>query len=142
MGAYSFYDVTCSIDGEGGSFTIDGVAEEGITVEASGDQNTMKAGADGSVMHSMKSAVLGQVTLQLLKTSAVNADLMTMLNYQLSSATYWGTNTVTIEDTANGDIIILSNAAFKKYPPLTYATEAGDVLWVLEGQLSVSLGSD
>ena len=51
MPAYSFLDVSVSIDGPGGFFAIDGggVAEEGITIEPVGDKNTMTVGADGKV---------------------------------------------------------------------------------------------
>lgn len=59
MGAYSFADVTASIDGPGGNFALTGgAAEEGIKVEMAEDKNTMTAGADGEVMHSLHVANL------------------------------------------------------------------------------------
>lgn len=134
MSAYSFLDVTMTIDGEGGNFSIrEGSTDEGVSVEPVGDRNTLTAGADGSGMHSLNASTASTVTLRLLKTSPVNAKLMAMFTYQSASAARWGRNTIQIEDTARGDLIVVSDAAFKKEPPLNYAKEGGLVEWQFDG---------
>lgn len=134
MPSYSFQDVTMTIDGEGGNFSVkEGAAPEGISIEPSGDQNTMTPGADGSVMHSLGASSASTVTVRLLKTSPVNNQLMTLFNYQTVSAARWGRNTITVEDTARGDMVTVTNAAFKKAPNLAYAQEGGTVEWVFDG---------
>ena len=134
MTAYSFLDVTTTIDGEGGNFSIrEGAGDEGISVDPVGDQSTMTEGADGSAMHSLHASSASTVTVRLLKTSQVNNQLMTMFNYQAASASRWGRNTITVEDTARGDVVTVTNAAFKKAPPLKYAKEGDVVEWVFDG---------
>ena len=134
MPSYSFMDVTATIDGEGGNFSIkDGAAEEGITVEPVGDKNVMTPGADGEVMHSLVASSASTVTVRLLKTSPVNQQLMAMYNYQTSSSARHGTNTITVRDAARGDLITVTNAAFKKVPSLTYAKEGGMNEWTFDG---------
>lgn len=134
MTAYSFLDVTATIDGEGGNFSIkEGAGDEGISIEPTGDQNTMTEGANGDVMHSLHASTSSTVTVRLLKTSPVNAQLMTMNKYQAASASRWGQNTITVEDTARGDLITVTNAAFKKIPPLKYAKDGDMVEWVFDG---------
>ncbi|MBU9403923.1 DUF3277 family protein, partial [Burkholderia multivorans] len=56
MATYSFQDVTATIVGPGGAFSLgygSANAEEGITIAQAGDKNTMTVGADGEVMHSL-----------------------------------------------------------------------------------------
>lgn len=134
MPAYSFQDVTMTIDGEGGNFSLkEGTGDEGISIEPTGDQNAMTEGADGEVMHSLSASSASTVTLRLLKTSPVNGQLMTMFNYQTGSASRWGSNTITVEDTARGDLVTVTNAAFKRPPALKYG-KAGDVQeWTFDG---------
>lgn len=143
MGAYSFLDVTATIDGEGGNFSLKGgVADEGITIEPAGDINEMTTGADGDVMHSLIASTASTVTVRLLKTSPVNQQLMTMLNYQRSSSARHGTNTITVRDAARGDLITATKAAFKKVPPLTYAKSGGMNEWVFDcGETTQILGN-
>jgi hypothetical protein len=134
MSSYSFLDVTATIDGEGGNFSIkDGAAEEGITVEPVGDKNVMTPGADGEVMHSLVASKASTVTVRLLKTSPINQQLMALFNYQTSSSSRHGTNTITVRDAARGDLVTVTDAAFKKVPALNYAKEGGTVEWVFDG---------
>jgi hypothetical protein len=61
MGVYSFLDVSATISGPGGTFSIGsdaGVAEEGITTAYTGEKNTMTIGADGAGMHSLHAGSL------------------------------------------------------------------------------------
>lgn len=134
MPSYSLKDVTMTIDGEGGNLSLkEGVGDEGISIEPTGDQNTMTSGADGTVMHSLSASSASTVTLRLLKTSPVNAQLMTMFNYQAGSSSRWGTNTITVEDSARGDLVTVTNAAFKKAPPLKYAKDGDVQEWAFDG---------
>ena len=88
MATYSFLDVTASIAGPGGNFSLgngSGNSEEGITVTMTEDKNTMTIGADGSAMHSLHAGKSGTVSVRLLKTSPVNKQLMTLYNYQTTA---------------------------------------------------------
>lgn len=135
MATYSFLDVTASITGPGGVVALAssaGVAEEGITVEASQDKNKMIIGADGAGMHSLIADESSEVSIKLLKTSPANSLLQGMLNYQTTSAVLHGKNHIVIVDTARGDNIILNDVAFKKQPGLEYAKEGKFVEWKFE----------
>lgn len=143
MGAYSFADVTASIDGPGGNFALTGGAsEEGIKIEMAEDKNTMTAGSDGEVMHSLHAANHGTVTISLLKTSPVNAQMMTMYNYQTASSARHGQNTITVRDSARGDLITCTLVAFKKAPALAYSKEGGMNEWTFDaGKIVQVLGT-
>lgn len=146
MSVYSFKDVQASIDGPGGSFPLSGdeagAAQEGISVESTADINTLSVGADGGWMHSLSADRSGTVTVRLLKTSTVNAQLQTMLNYQATSSAYHGRNTITIRDVARGDTITCTGVAFAKPPPLTYAAQGGNNEWVFHaGKIERQLGT-
>jgi len=143
MPAYSFLDVTATIDGEGGNFSLKGGnADEGISIEPVGDLNTMTTGADGSVMHSLLACTASTVTVRLLKTSPVNQQLMSMCTYQRSSSARHGSNTITVRDAARGDLITATKVAFKKVPSLTYAKEGGMNEWTFDcGETTYVLGN-
>lgn len=145
MPAYSLLDVSVSIDGPGGLFAIDGsgLAEEGINIESVGDINTMTVGGDGEVMHSLSASTACTVTIKLLKTSPSNAMLMAMCNFQRASSARHGLNSFIVRDSARGDLHVVSEAAFKKVPALTYAKEGGLVEWVFDGgKLDPMLGGE
>lgn len=132
MSTYSFLDVVAAMNGPGGAVNIGAgaaVAEEGITVEAVEDKNTMVIGADGSGMHNLNAGEASTVTVRLLKTSPTNALLQTMYNAQTQSSLLHGKNTITIRDIARGDIITLQKVAFKKRPAISYAKEGGINEW-------------
>lgn len=146
MSVYSFKDVHATIDGPGGNFSLAGdeagAAKEGITVEATGDINTMTGGADGSYMHSLSTDESGTVTIRLLKTSTVNAQLQTLLDYQRTSSARWGRNTITIRDVARGDTITCSGCAFVKPSAIGYTEQAGNNEWAFHaGKIQRQLGS-
>lgn len=134
-GTYSFNDVQASIVGPGASFSLgygSSNADEGITVDMGGDKNTMRIGADGNGMHSLHADRSGTVTIHLLKNSPVNAQLMALYDGQTISSALHGQNTITIRQTAAGDITVASQCAFKKKPNLAYAKD-GDVMnWVFD----------
>lgn len=142
---YSFLDTNCAITGPGGSFTIGGQgagnAEEGITVTMNEDKNTMTIGADGTPMHSLHAGQAGRMSVRLLKTSPVNAQLSALYAVQTVSSALHGQNTITLKNAVTGDSITGIFCAFKKFPDNSYAKEAGMMDWEFDvGQLVSSLG--
>jgi hypothetical protein len=136
---YGFQDVTASLSGPGGAFTISGpetaAAEEGITITWGEESNSQTIGADGSVMNSMHSARAGTVTFRLMKTSPNNQRIMQLFSWQHQSTAYWGRNTITIADTARGDLYTLVGCAWVRVPTNSYA-KVGNTL---EYELHVAL---
>ncbi|MDR1020507.1 MAG: DUF3277 family protein [Synergistaceae bacterium] len=143
MPAYSFLDVVASFSGPGGNIDLKGSnSEEGITIEQTGDKNIMTVGADGAVMHSLRGDNSGTVTVRLLKTSPINAQLEQIYNSQKGSASTWGQNTISVKDMWLGDDITCSECAFAKEPSSTFATEGGTVEWAFHsGKIDRVLGS-
>jgi hypothetical protein len=132
MQTYSFLDVVASLVGPGGVINLGagaGLSDEGIGVDSSGEINTMQVGADGSGQHSLHADKSGRIVVRLLKTSPTNALLMSMYNFQTSSARSHGQNTITITDMNRGDAITARQVAFTKAPSLSYAKEAGMNEW-------------
>lgn len=144
-GTYSFQDVTASIVGPGGSFSLgygSANAEEGITIAMAGDKNTMTVGADGEVMHSLHADKSGQVTLRLLKTSPVNRKLMALYDAQSLDSRLWGKNLITVTQSVSGDVTTCRSCAFKKKPDIDYKKEGDVVEWMFDaGKIDSMLGS-
>lgn len=142
--AYSFLDVQASIVGPGGSFGLGSgaaAAEEGIVIEAAEDMDSMAVGADGTPMHSLIANKAGKVTISLLKTSPVNAQLAAMQALQRTTAANHGQNTITVTNLVSGDVITCELVAFSKVPTLTYAKEAGMNAWEFNaGIITPALG--
>lgn len=135
MATYSFQDVTAALVGVGGSINLASgaaAAEEGITIEAVEDKNIMTIGADGNGMHSLVANESSTVTVRLLKTSPVNAQLQLMYNLQTLSSLTHGKNVITVRDVVRGDAIVLTSVAFKKRPTITYAKEGGMMEWTFD----------
>lgn len=133
--AYSFIDVQATIVGPGGSFNLgngSGAAEEGIEIEMLEDKNNMTVGADGTPMHSLHAGNAGTVTVRLLKTSPVNAQLMAMYDAQRTSSALWGQNIISINNKASGDNGGCRSVAFKKIPKNAYAKDGGTNEWVFD----------
>lgn len=145
MATYSFLDTQCAITGPGGSFNLSGSgaanAEEGVTVEFIEEKNTMVIGADGTSMHSLHAGQGGRITVRLLKTSPVNAQLSSAYATQSVSSALWGQNVITIKNSVLGDSITGAFCAFRKEASQTYAKEGGHNEWEFDvGQLVMSLG--
>lgn len=135
MPTYSFKDVNAAISGPGGSLNLGsgaGNSEEGISIVPVGDKNVMQIGADGQGQHSLVAGEASNVTVNLLKTSPVNALLMQMYNYQTSSSVLHGRNTIVVSDLGRGDFISLEQVAFKKAPDINYVIEAGINAWTFD----------
>ena len=141
---YSFIDVQATLVGIGGAINLGygaANADEGIKIAQVNPKNTMLPGADGNVMHSLRASNAGTVTVTLLKTSPVNKQLMAMFNAQTLSSRTHGKNTITVRDSARGDLHIASQAAFQKAPDINYQTEGDTVEWVFDcGQITNTLG--
>ena len=130
--SYSFADVTGTLVGPGGVVDLgsgSAVGEEGIKISMSGDGSSMTVGVDGCGMHNLNADKSGTVTIDLLKTSPVNAKLQTMFNLQSRSDSLWGKNIISITNTVSGDKTICSSCAFGKKPDVTYKKEGGTVTW-------------
>ncbi|MBV8159136.1 MAG: DUF3277 family protein [Dyella sp.] len=135
MPSYSFKDVTATLVGPTGMFSLgygSGNAEEGIDVVAAADKNTMTVGADGEGMHSLHADKSGQVTVRLLKTSPMNQKLQAAYDAQAISAALWGKNIITISNTAAGDLHVARECAFKKKPDMKYAKDGDIISWVFD----------
>lgn len=135
MGVYSFLSVVAAITGPGGSINLAAgaaAAKEGLTVEAVGDKNKMDIGADGAGMHSLIASEARTATINLLKTSPVNAQLQQMYNLQTINPIFHGLNVITVRDTVRGDAITLVQVAFKKQPKLVYAEEGDMLAWTFD----------
>ncbi|MGG2044116.1 phage structural protein [Burkholderia gladioli] len=132
MGTYSFMDVTATIDGPTGTFSLgygEATAEEGIVITRASDKNTMTIGSDGEGMHSLHADKSGQITLRYLKTAPINAKLMAMYDAQSLSSALWGKNLIEVSQTVAGDVITGRSCAFKKAPDLRYAKDGDIVEW-------------
>lgn len=130
---YSFLDINASIVGPGGAFNLGAgaaVSDEGITISAANEINTMQVGADGNGQHSLHADRSGTVTVRLLKTSPTNAQLSALYAFQTASSSAHGQNTIALNDSKRGDTITALQCAFAKAPDLNYGKEAGLVEWV------------
>lgn len=135
MATYSFQDVVGTIVGPGGSFNLAseaGAAEEGVTINRPDDKNTMMVGAGGEVMHSLHAGKPGMVTVRLLKTSPVNAQLSQMYSLQAVSSSLWGNNVMTFRNPVSGDVITCQQVAFKRFPDVSYAKDGNINEWTFD----------
>lgn len=135
MSTYSFLSVNAALVGPGGAISLgagSGNAEEGIDVEPSTEINTMTIGADGSVMHSLNANKSGKVTIRLLKTSPVNQQVQALYNYQTANPAFHGQNTLSIADSARGDVVTCQAVAFNKDTPLKYAKDGSFNEWIFD----------
>lgn len=126
FGTYSFFDILCTINGPGGSFPLGtgaGVEEGGITIEPSGDKDTMVVGADGGVIHNLHADMSGRVIVRLQLTSPTNAALGLLYATQTVDSSLHGLNTIILTDLARGDNISARGCGFARAPTLTYARE-------------------
>lgn len=142
MATYSFINIAASIVGPGGAFSLgygSGDAKEGISIEMIDSKNRMDVGADGQIMHSLRAANAGRVTVRLLKTAPTNALLSSLYNFQRFSSILWGQNAFSLADTARGDLVVASQMAFVKQTDLTYAEDGDYNTWVWEGNIDNEL---
>lgn len=133
MASYSFKDVGASIAGPGGSINLGmgaGVAEEGISFERTEDHNTMAAGSDGEVQHSLHVADSGTVRVRLLKVSPINGQLLNMYKAQRQTGALWGRNTLSLRDFVRGDKVVTTEVAFTGPPTMVFGKVAPMNEWI------------
>ncbi|TDB61643.1 DUF3277 family protein [Photorhabdus khanii] len=145
MATYSFLDVSASITGVGGSFDLGNgaaLSDEGITVTMLESKNTMTTGADGEVMHSLHASKSGTITVNLLKTSPVNAKLNAMMSTQSLSSAAWGNNVIVIRNKQSNDTAVARSVAFQKQPDLQNSKAGNTVAWIFDcGKIDIMLGT-
>lgn len=132
---YSLKEVVATIVGPGGAFSLGagaGVADEAITIQYTGDRNTMQVGPDGYGQHSLNNDRSGTFTVVLQKTSPTNAQLMLMFNFQTGDAANHGQNTISLVDKNRGDAWTCQQCAFTKAPDQNYQKDAGTNTWVFQ----------
>jgi hypothetical protein len=130
--AYAFTDVHATITGPGGTAILGndaGPAEEGISVEAAEENDTMMTGADGSTIHSLHASKAGKITVRLLKNSPMNAVLRQMYNFQKRSSSFHGRNVLVVTNLANAQVYSCTGVAFARMPPDTFAKTANVIEW-------------
>jgi len=143
-GTYSFADFQAAIDAPNGTFSLSegGIADEGITIAMRDPKNTMVSGADGSVMHSLRVASTGTITIRVQKTGVLNALLMDLYNFQTTSSAFHGRNVISASNPVAGDSFTARACAFQKLPDNVNATEGGMQEWVFDcGHISQKLGT-
>jgi hypothetical protein len=144
MTTYAFSNVSATLLGPGGTISLGngaGNADEGITIDMIDDKDTMTVGADGTIMHSLHASKAANITVRLLKTSPVNAQLSQLYQAQAISSALWGKNTLAVADATRGDIIAGTDIAFKRHTPVTYAKEGGVNEWSFHGAVTQLLGT-
>lgn len=145
MSTYSFIDVNATMVGIGGVINLGNgaaVSEEGITISQVEDKNVQVIGADGEVMNTLRASKAGTVTVRILKTSPVNAQLMAMYDAQSLSSVAWGNNVITVSNPTVGDMHICQKCAFKKKPDINNKKDADILEWVFDaGKVDNILGT-
>lgn len=141
---YSFLNFNATINGPGGVIAIgngSGANDEGISFEPAEDISTMEVGPDGTGQHSLHGNKSGHITLRVLKTSPVNAQLHAMFNFQTNSPANHGQNNISGVDAISGDVVTCQQVAFKRRPTLKQAKAAGYNEWLFDAvQIDVVLG--
>lgn len=134
MTTYSFVDNNATLAGAGAVLDLSGIgnSDEGISIEYADDTNTMTIGADGEGMHSLHASKAGTVTVNVLKTSPLNARLMALYNVQRNAAELHGQNVITINNAKTGETVVARQCAFRKPPANVYAKDGGTNAWVFD----------
>lgn len=142
---YSFLDCQAAIKDDAGSFSLGngaGAAEEGISISYVDDKGSLMTGADGQGMHSLHAGKAGTVTVRVLKTSPVNAQLSDLYNATTQSGAAYGRSTISVRDPVRGDDIVCSGCGIRKHPDLAFAKDGGMQEWVWNAaQVDVKLGT-
>jgi hypothetical protein len=143
---YSFLDTHATLTGPGASPVSLGagaaIAEEGITIEFVEEKDTMRAGADGRVVHSLNPVRMATAIVRLLKTSPTNQRLSQMFAFQTQNSIFHGKNGLLVTNSAQGDNYTCSDVAFAKYPAVTWAKDANVNEWRFNiAYCSASLGN-
>lgn len=144
MLTWSFTDVTASITGPGGTYSMgagNGNAQEGITTTMTEDKDTLTWGASGELMHSLHAAQPGRIQVRLLRTSPLNHFLSALFNFQRLSSANWGQNSINVSNLVTGDNVVAAQMGFVKHPDVPFATEGGVVEWEFSGLVVIEMGA-
>lgn len=143
MSTYSFLSVQAALVGPGANFSIGsdaGAADEGISTAMVDEKDTTTPGAGGDLMHSLHASSVGTITVRLLKTSPVNAQLQAAYNFQTASASRHGVNTLIVTDVDRGDVVTGTQMGFVKQPDNAWAKDGNTIEWVFRGKVQEVLG--
>ena len=135
MATYSFSEVTATLTGAGGVIDLgagSAIAKEGITITLAQPRNTMTIGADGEGMHSLRADKSGTITVRMLQTSPVNAQLQAMYDAQSLSPALWGNNVLVVVNRGNSETTTARGVAFQKQPDRTYSEDGEMVEWIFD----------
>jgi hypothetical protein len=142
---YAFIDITCTFTDPYTGTNINlgygaGTAKEGIAFEMLEDKDFMAIGADGRIMHSLRSSKGGRLNVRLLKTSPTNNYLSVIYNQQALLPVAWGQNIISARDVLQGDVLRMTSVAFARQPVITYAEDGGMNEWLFFGAIDQLLG--
>lgn len=144
MPAYSFLDTNVAIVGPGGVINLGAgasVADEGISFDKVEPDNMMTTGADGGGMHTLNPTKSYKISVRLLKTSPINAQLSQMYAVQKASSAAWGSNIISLKNAVSGDSAVAAQTAFAKFPNVTWAKNPTMNEWTFDSiDCDVSLG--
>lgn len=143
MAVYSFLNVVAAISGPGGAFNVgsgSGNAEEGISTSMIEEKDLATFGADGALMHTLRAANGGKMTLRFLKTAPANALLSSLYNFQKGNPVAWGANVITVQDVIRGDVAVLSQGSFMKQPDVNWKKDGDIIEWEFVGIIQEQLG--
>lgn len=140
---YSFLDTSIVITGPGGSFELSemGIAGGGVSLEFN-ERTSMTEGADGSVMHTLKAAKTGRITVRFLKNGDGNFVLDRMFNFDNASAANLGQNVISVRNVSLGDSFVGAQSAFVGKPTTVYGAEGPELEWRFNvGKLDGTFGN-
>lgn len=128
--AYSFQDVTASVSGPGGAFSLSdgGIANEGITIVPD-ERVSKQEGAAGDWMFTLRASKGGRVSIRVMKNGILNSYLSRLYNFDTTSSANVGKNTISVRNPVTGDSWTLIGVAFTKMPAATYGTEGPMLEW-------------
>lgn len=143
--AYSFSEVTATLTGAAGVINLGAGSantKEGISVTLTQARNAMTVGADGEYMHALRCDKSGTVTVRLLYTSPVNAQLQNMYEAQSLTPSAWGNNVIVIVNKGNTETTTCRGVAFQKQPDRTYNEDGQYLEWVFDcGKIDTVTGT-
>lgn len=133
MVTWSLMNVLASISGPGYTVDLMGcVTTDGIQITPNDERNLMTPGGNGCVMHTLRLNKSGRILVNLLTTSATNAELYEMMNYQMSDPTLHGQNVISIKHGTLGDDITAKFVAFVGPPEVTWTADGSARQWAFD----------
>ncbi len=125
LSIYDPKEVIVTINGQ----IITGFAEEVVTVARAEDAWRDEVGADGEVVRIASNDRRGQITIQLLPTSASNLVLDVLRN--ADEVTGGSVFPLLVQDNRGNDVHVAAEAWIQKSPDAVYNKTAAPRVWVL-----------